>query len=115
MTDASESFYRLHLFVCTNERPEGHPRGSCARAGAEDLLGYLKTQLIKRKVTAGVRAQKAGCLDRCELGPVLVVYPESTWYAVTSKTDIDQIIDQHVIGGQVVASLALRNDQTGKA
>lgn len=54
-----------------------------------------------------VRVSKAGCLDRCGRGPVLVVYPDAVWYRYASRADIDEIIDSHLAGGQPVARLRL--------
>ena len=56
-----------------------------------------------------VRINTAGCLDRCELGPVLVVYPEETWYSYLDREDIDEIIEQHLIGGKVVERLLIQD------
>lgn len=105
-----EPFYRIHAFVCTNRRPDDHPRSSCAARGAEKLRDYLKAQ-AKRKGVGGVRINGAACLDRCELGPVLVIYPEGIWYTFSSQTDIDEIIDTHLLGGGRVERLMLTPDQ----
>lgn len=106
----NDQFYQQHIFCCTNERPEGHPRGSCKRKGAEDLRNYMKARL-KEEGVAQARVNNAGCLDRCELGPVLVIYPEGTWYTAATREDIDEIIESHIKGGRVVERLALQNDQ----
>jgi len=100
-------YFRLHLFICTNQRPEGHPRGSCARHGSEKLRDYLKAR-AKELGLGDVRVNGAGCLDRCELGPVLVVYPEGIWYAVKTHDDIDEILTTHLQNGGRVARLMLR-------
>jgi (2Fe-2S) ferredoxin len=100
-------YYRLHLFVCTNQRAPDDPRGCCADKGAADLRDHLK-QRVKQAGLKGVRINNAGCLDRCSLGPVLVVYPEGIWYGADSIADIDEIFDQHVLGGNPVARLQLR-------
>ncbi|MGH6765182.1 MAG: (2Fe-2S) ferredoxin domain-containing protein, partial [Bradyrhizobium sp.] len=54
-----------------------------------------------------VRINKAGCLDRCEEGPVMVVYPEAVWYTYIDNSDIDEIIDRHVVGGEIVERLRI--------
>jgi len=100
-------YYRLHLFICTNQRPEGHPRGSCARSGSEHLRDYLKAR-AKELALGDVRVNAAGCLDRCELGPVLVVYPEGIWYAVKTHQDIEDILKIHLQEGGRVQRLMLR-------
>ncbi|HVI52778.1 MAG TPA: (2Fe-2S) ferredoxin domain-containing protein [Candidatus Sulfotelmatobacter sp.] len=100
-------YFRLHLFICTNQRPEGHPRGSCARSGSEKLRDYLKAR-AKELGLGDVRVNSAGCLDRCELGPVLVIYPEGVWYGFKTHEDIDEILAAHLQGGGRVERLMLR-------
>jgi (2Fe-2S) ferredoxin len=54
-----------------------------------------------------VRINKAGCLDRCEEGPVVVIYPQGTWYTYVDNSDIDEIIDRHILRGEVVERLKI--------
>jgi (2Fe-2S) ferredoxin len=103
-------FYAEHVFVCTNRRPAGHPRGCCAEKGAEELRDYMKGR-AKDLGLKRVRINSAGCLDRCELGPTLVIYPEGVWYSYRSKADIDEILDTHVRRGGRVQRLMLLPDQ----
>lgn len=110
----TKPYYDLHIFGCINERPEGHERGSCARHGSLKLVNYLKARAKEKGVT-GIRVNKAMCLDRCELGPVFVIYPEGIWYHANSLEDMDQILDQHIIGGTPVARLQLTPDQKDHA
>lgn len=101
------SFYRHHVFFCLNQRDDG--RACCAARGAAELQEYAKAR-IKALGLAGegrIRINKAGCLDRCELGPCIVVYPEGTWYTYVDRHDIDEIIDSHLVGGRPVARLML--------
>jgi (2Fe-2S) ferredoxin len=100
------SFYQHHVFFCLNQRDPGE-RPSCANCGAQAMQEYAKRR-IKALGLAGegkVRINKAGCLDRCELGPVLVVYPDATWYTYVDEADIDEIIDSHLVGGRIVERL----------
>ena len=101
-----DPYYRLHLFCCTNARPSNHPRGSCADRGSVKLRDYMKVR-AKELGLGDVRINSAGCLDRCELGPVLVVYPEGVWYKAQSFEDIDEILSTHVVGGARAARLML--------
>ncbi|MFN8722337.1 MAG: (2Fe-2S) ferredoxin domain-containing protein [Rhodospirillales bacterium] len=103
-------YYALHVFCCTNERPEGHPRGSCARKGAERLRNYMKAR-AKELGIPGTRINAAGCLDRCELGATLVVYPDGVWYTYANEADLDEILTVHLQGGRVVDRLRLAVDQ----
>ena len=100
-------YYSAHVFVCTNERPAGHPRGCCKAKDAEKLRNYMKVR-AKELGLEGVRINNAGCLDRCELGPTLVIYPEGIWYKAESFADIDAILERHVKGGGRVPELMLR-------
>lgn len=103
-------FYDAHVFVCTNRRPAGHPRGCCAEKGADELRDYMKSR-AKALGLKNVRINAAGCLDRCELGPTLVIYPEGVWYGYRSKEDIDEILKTHLQGGGRVKRLMLMPDQ----
>jgi (2Fe-2S) ferredoxin len=101
------SHYKHHVFFCVNQRKEGE--SCCNNHGAEDLRGYAKGQ-IKALGLAGegkCRINNAGCLDRCELGPVMVVYPEAVWYTYVDKTDLDEVISEHLQNGRVVERLKI--------
>ncbi len=100
-------FYGCHVFCCTNVRPEGHPRGSCARKNAVELRNYMKDK-AKEMGLKEVRINTAGCLDRCELGPTMVIYPDGIWYRYTNQTDVDEILETHVKGGGRVERLMLK-------
>jgi len=101
------SYYERHVFVCCNLREA--PEKCCASAGAVDLQKYAKDRVKALGLSGAgkVRINKAGCLDRCEEGPVLVVYPEATWYTYVDRADIDEIIDRHVVGGEIVERLRI--------
>lgn len=100
-------YYAAHVFCCTNERPEGHPRGSCARRGSVKLRDYMKAR-AKELGLGEIRINTAGCLDRCELGPVMVIYPEGVWYAPRTRDDVDAILNAHLLEGGRVPRLMLR-------
>ncbi|MCW8916907.1 MAG: (2Fe-2S) ferredoxin domain-containing protein [Magnetovibrio sp.] len=108
-----EAYYRLHVFSCTNERPEGHPRGSCLQRGGLKLRNYMKVR-AKELGLEKIRINAAGCLDRCELGPVVVIYPEGVWYTMKTFEDVDEILNVHVQGGGRVERLMLQPEETGK-
>jgi (2Fe-2S) ferredoxin len=107
-TNPEKPFYQSHVFVCTNERPPGNKRGCCKEKGSEELRNYMKAR-AKGMGLPGVRVNNAGCLDRCEFGPVMVIYPEGIWYRPTRKEDIDLILEQHLRDGLIVESLRLKN------
>jgi (2Fe-2S) ferredoxin len=102
-------FYEHHVFFCLNEREGKDCRPSCGKHGAEAAQKHAK-QRIKELDLSGpgkVRINKAGCLDRCEEGPVVVIYPQGTWYTYVDNADIDDIIDTHLVGGKVVDRLKI--------
>ena len=111
MNPSDTGFYDIHVFCCINERRAGHPRGCCLEKGASDLRDYMKTRGKELKIK-GLRVNQAGCLDRCELGPVMVIYPAGVWYHYENEADVDEILTRHVQGGEVVERLVLRRDQT---
>jgi len=98
------------VFCCTNERPPGHPRGCCLEKGAVELRDYMKAR-AKALGLKDVRINIAGCLDRCELGPTMVIYPEGVWYTYRTQADVDEILETHVKGGGRVARLLLQPEQ----
>ncbi|MBK8173940.1 MAG: (2Fe-2S) ferredoxin domain-containing protein [Rhodospirillales bacterium] len=102
-------FYRLHVFCCTNERPEGHERGSCARRGSVRLRDYMKAR-TKELGLDDVRINSAGCLDRCELGPTVVIYPDGVWYRCETRADVDEVLLRHVLDGERIPRLMLWPD-----
>jgi (2Fe-2S) ferredoxin len=108
MSQDPAPYYRIHAFVCTNLRDADDPRGSCAAKGSTDLLDHLKKKAKMAGLIKGVRINKAGCLDRCELGPVMVIYPEGVWYAMDSTEDVDEIIETHLVQGRRVERLLLK-------
>jgi len=100
--------FERHIFICTNQRPEGHPRGCCNQSGDGDLQRQFKMKLAQHGIAGStVRANKAGCLDQCELGPTVVVYPDAVWYGHVTAADIDEIIESHIIGGRPVERLII--------
>ena len=106
-------YFEAHVFFCVNERLPGHKRGSCAASGAMKLKDYMKARSKELGLEGKVRINASGCLDRCELGPVVVVYPEGIWYAIRSRDDVDTILQQHLVGGQLVPHLMLHPADRG--
>jgi (2Fe-2S) ferredoxin len=101
------SYYQHHVFFCCNQRDP--PERCCATNDALEMQQYAKKR-IKALGLSGkdrVRINKAGCLDRCEEGPVIVVYPEEVWYTYVDRQDIDVIIDRHLVGGEIVERLRI--------
>jgi len=101
------SYYRRHVFICTNRREDGSQ--CCAQCGAESLRGYLKSRAKELGIAGqgGVRINAAGCLDRCAEGPVMVIYPEAVWYTYVDREDLEEILQQHLIEGRAVERLRI--------
>lgn len=105
------SKFTCHLFVCCNRREPGHSRGCCDPDGSEELRNRFKSELKKRGLGPLVRANSAGCLDQCELGPTLVIYPQEIWYGGVKLEDVNRIIDETVIGGRVIEELLIPDEK----
>jgi (2Fe-2S) ferredoxin len=99
-----------HIFICTNQRPCENPRGCCDPAGLGNLQLLFKKELSARGLKATVRANKAGCLDQCEHGPTVVIYPEAVWYGGVQAEDVTEIITSHLINQTPVARLQLADE-----
>lgn len=101
------SYFKHHVFFCTNQRPNGE--SCCNDFGASEMHTYAKNR-VKELGLAGegkVRTNKAGCLDRCALGPVMVIYPDNVWYQYVDKEDVEEIIQEHLVKGKVVERLKI--------
>ncbi|HVV87518.1 MAG TPA: (2Fe-2S) ferredoxin domain-containing protein [Kofleriaceae bacterium] len=99
--------FERHVFVCVNERPPDNPKGSCKARGGVEVRDTLKAELARRGLKGQIRANNAGCLDQCERGVTVVVYPEQVWYGGVTPADVPEIVDRHLIGGEVVERLLL--------
>lgn len=102
--------YQTHVFCCVNQRSPGHQRSCCADRGSLELRAYMKVQ-AKILGIKNIRVNNAGCLERCELGPTLVIYPEGVWYTYKTKDDVDEILQRHIQGGERVERLLLEPGQ----
>ena len=100
--------FEKHIFICTNQRPPENPRGSCNASGKAELHVAFKTKLAQHGIKGTVvKANKAGCMEQCEHGPNVVVYPEAVWYGSVTLADVDEIIESHIIGNQPVQRLII--------
>lgn len=98
-----------HIFICENVRPEGHPRGCCSEKGSVQLREKLKKRLKELGLSSTIRANGAGCLDACEFGVSMVVYPEQVWYGGVKENDLDEIIQSHLINNIEVERLKIKD------
>lgn len=106
LADELPVVFKYHVFACFQQRPAGHPRGSCAEAGAKPLWDRLQAKL-GAKPPPDVSMTAAGCLGFCRAGPLMVVYPQGVWYAPRTVEDIDEIIQSHFIDGAPVERLII--------
>lgn len=103
---------RRYLFVCTNRREEGHPKGSCASAGSEEVLRRLKAGLLARGLSGEVRACGSTCLDLCEIGATVLQEPEHVAYGHVTLDDVEPLLDAVATGG-VLERLVVRPPSEG--
>ena len=101
--------FEKHIFVCENERPADHPRGCCAWKGGHEIRNKFKKKLKELGLSTQVRANSAGCMDACEFGVTVVIYPDQTWYGGVTIEDVDEIIQSHVIKNIPVSRLQIQD------
>lgn len=106
--------FTKHIFVCENVRPADDPRGCCSDKGSNELRQQFKKRLKELGLKNEVRANAAGCLDACEYGAAVVVYPEQIWYGGVTEIDVEEIIQQHIIEGKPVERLLIRDKRFNK-
>jgi (2Fe-2S) ferredoxin len=103
--------YTKHVFICTNKRDASDPRGCCSERGGDAVRDAFKRKMKEHRLHGRMRANAAGCLDACEFGPVVVVYPDSVWYGGVTIDDIDEIIESHLVNDVPVERLLIRDDR----
>lgn len=106
--------FEKHIFICENVRQEGHPRGCCSEKGSRELRQLFKSRLKLKGLNTDVRANAAGCLDACEFGVTVVVYPEQIWYGKVTEDDVDEIIESHILNNKPVERLKIGNKRFNK-
>ena len=101
--------YQKHIFFCVNQKQSD--KKCCAGGGGQQLFDFAKQRVHELALNqpGGVRVSCSGCLGRCSLGPSVVIYPEAVWYHPTSEQDVEQIIQQHLLGGEIVTDLLMDN------
>lgn len=99
------SYYKKHVFICNNQKLKG--KKCCSNSGGAEAFSYVKERLLQLELHGPdkIRVSKSGCLGRCAKGPCLVIYPEGVWYTYQDKTDLDEIIQTHLIDGSPVPRL----------
>ena len=101
--------YEKHIFICVNQRAPGAPRRSCGEAHGLEIVEAFKKKLKELNLPIKLRAQKAGCLDICDYGQTVAVYPEGVFYVGVEESDVDEIIHEHIIHNRPVERLTVEN------
>lgn len=96
-----------HVFICTQSRPPGHPRSSCADQGCNAVYEEFLWQLQNRNLFNQVQVTATGCMGPCSEGPNVLVYPEGVMYGKVSKDDVSVIYDEHLEKGEPVERLLM--------
>jgi (2Fe-2S) ferredoxin len=103
--------FKKHIFICENLRGSGHPRGSCAEKSSKELRELFKKKIAILNLQIEVRVNSCGCLDACEFGPTVLIYPEQIWYGGVKSEDIDEIVEQHLERGKPVDRLIIKDSK----
>lgn len=90
--------FEKHVFVCVSGK-------TCPNQGAVEVCDALRKEISERGLKKQIRINKSGCFDQCGNGPLIVVYPESVWYAHVKVEDVKEIVVSHLLGGQPVERL----------
>ena len=101
------------VFVCTNQRPEGHPRGSCSGRGGQEVIQQFGETMDIVGLFGKVGLTQTGCMGPCMDGPIVVVYPDNIWYKKVTPQDVDEIVKEHLVKGNPVERLRLRDEEWG--
>jgi (2Fe-2S) ferredoxin len=104
--------YDYHIFICENSRDKSDPRGCCADKGSKNIRAVLKRRLKELGCHYRVRANAAGCLDACAHGPSMVIYPQGVWYGGVSEEDVEEIVQRHILRGEIVARLLMPGQES---
>lgn len=104
----SNLIYDKHIFICTNQRAAGAARKSCGEAHGMEIVDAFKKKLKEKNLPIKVRAQRSGCLDICDFGQTIAVYPDGVFYVGVELNDVDEIISEHIINNRPVERLKLK-------
>lgn len=106
--------YDKHIFICTNQRAEGAHRKSCGESHGMEIVDAFKKRLKELNLPLKLRAQKAGCLDICDFGQTVAVYPDGIFYVGVELNDVEEIIQEHIVNNRIVERLRLENVRAKK-
>jgi (2Fe-2S) ferredoxin len=92
----------FYIFKCEQSAPPGMPKPSCVNSQTQDLFQFLAQTLMQKGIMGTVQPIRTSCMNRCNAGPIMLVEPGHTMYVGLDKAKIERIIDEHIIGGNVV-------------
>lgn len=104
-----------HIFICENKRPDSHPRGCCADKNGSAVKELFKKRLKELGLNSVARANTSGCLDACEHGVTVVIYPEQIWYGNVTVNDVEEIIQCHVINSNPLERLMIKDEKFNRS
>ncbi|RLA69770.1 MAG: (2Fe-2S) ferredoxin domain-containing protein [Epsilonproteobacteria bacterium] len=107
----------FYIFKCQQSAPPGMPKPSCVKQNdpeSQQLFQHLSQVLMQKGIIGTVQPIQTGCLARCQEGPVMLVEPGHTMYVALTKEKIDRIIDEHIIGGNIVSEYVIADGMWGE-
>lgn len=106
--------FEKHIFICENKRPPDNPKGCCFDKGSSEVREIFKKRIAELGIKSEVRASSSGCLDACEFGVSIVVYPEQIWYGAVKSEDVEEIIQSHILRDEPVKRLMISHPNFNK-
>ncbi len=97
------------VFVCNNNRPKGHPRGSCRSLGSAEVLAKFDESFQTNSLYGKVSLVETGCMGPCSKGTIVAIFPDNCWYKDVTAEDVEDIVKSHLIGGEVVERLHFKD------
>ena len=98
---------KYHIFVCASCRINGTQKGFCHSKGSVNLISRFMEEIEERDLSSEVMVTNTGCFGICDRGPIVLIYPEGTWYGNVTEDDVETIMEQHIEGGQIVKELQI--------
>ena len=100
----------FYIFKCEQSAPPGMPKPSCVNPQTQDLFQFLAQTLMQKGIIGTVQPIRTSCMNRCNAGPIMLVEPGHTMYAGLDKAKIERIVDEHIIGGNVVEEYVISDE-----
>lgn len=98
--------YRSHVLVCGGT--------GCTSSGSAQIVEKLESEIAKNGLSDEVQVVKTGCFGLCALGPIMIIYPEGTFYSMVKVDDIPEIVSEHLLKGRIVSRLVYDETVTDK-